>query len=385
MPLKLCAGTIVALWHELSPLLLITDRLGQSSGIRDALRQMQPVKTLALVDACRSPATHLFVVCHVDVALRDTARLLSAAIAHHRVNPHVPVLALVPRPSDLLSAVDSDLAFNEVLPETTDGVSIRGAIRRCRQRVEQGPSSAEQVDPVLLTSVRCAELTISNVLNAARRRQPVAKADLVSGSHALLSMVRQSQIQDWIAVVKRHDDGTYQHCLLVAGLVAGFANHLGLMPDHQHILAQAALLHDVGKANIPRDILNKTASLTEGERALIETHCAIGHAYLSGQDNISSLILDVVRHHHETLDGVGYPDRLTRFQISDDVRIVTICDIYAALIERRPYRKAMPSDSALGIMRDMGPKLDRTLLSRFSSFVSRPSIAEAEPARLKAI
>ena len=288
-------------------MLLITDRLDQSSRIRDALRQMQPVKTLALVDACHSPATHLFVVCHVDITLTDTRRLLSAAIGHHRVNPHVPVLALVPSPGNLLGTVANDLTFSEVLPETTDGVSIRDAIRRCRHGQSRSPSSAQRANPILMTSVRCVELTISNILNAARLRQPVEKADLVAGSNALLSMARQNLIQEWIAMVKRHDDGTYQHCLLVAGLVAGFANHLGLMPDSQHILAQAALLHDIGKANIPRDILNKTTSLTDEERALVETHCTVGHAYLSSQDNVSPLILEVVRHHHEMLDGSGYP------------------------------------------------------------------------------
>lgn len=365
-------------------MLLITDRMEQSKRVRDVLRQMQPVKTIALVDARRSPATHLFIVCHVDVASRDTGRLLPAAIAHHRVNPYVPVLALVPNPDDLLGAASNDLAFSEVLPETADGVSIKDAVRRCRLKDNQGPSSAQPANPVLLTNVRCVELSISNILNAARLRQPIAKADLVAGSNALLSMAWQNQLQEWIALVKRHDDSTYQHCLLVAGLVASFANHLGLMPDNQHLLAQAALLHDVGKANIPRDILNKSASLTDGERALVETHCAVGHAYLSKQGDISPLILDVVRHHHEMMDGSGYPDRLTRFAISDTVRIVTICDIYAALVERRPYRAAMPSNTALGIMRDMGLRLDRALLERFSTFVSRPTSTEADTARLEA-
>jgi HD-GYP domain-containing protein (c-di-GMP phosphodiesterase class II) len=85
---------------------------------------------------------------------------------------------------------------------------------------------------------------------------------------------------------------------------------------------------------------------------------------------MNPVILDVVLHHHEYLDGAGYPDRLQGRQSSDYVRIVTICDIYAALIERRPYRAPMPHQQALAVLTDLGVKLDRNMLKHFEAVVA---------------
>ena len=99
----------------------------------------------------------------------------------------------------------------------------------------------------------------------------------------------------------------------------------------------------------------------------MRTHAAQGHAMLAGQRGIGPVILDVIRHHHEYLDGTGYPDGLRGRQITGYVRIVTICDIYAALIERRPYKAPMPAQQALGVLKGMGGKLDRDLLRGFEA------------------
>ena len=156
----------------------------------------------------------------------------------------------------------------------------------------------------------------------------------------------------------------------VAGLCAAFAVNSGLTSDHQQLLLQAALLHDVGKSRIPPAILNKSGALSKPETDVMRTHPALGHAMLSGQRGMNPVILDVVLHHHEYLDGTGYPDRLQGRQISDYVRIVTICDIYAALIERRPYRAPTPHQQALAVLTDLGVKLDRNMLKHFEAVVA---------------
>ncbi len=91
---------------------------------------------------------------------------------------------------------------------------------------------------------------------------------------------------------------------------------------------------------------------------------------LAGQRGINPVVLDVVRHHHECLDGTGYPDRLQGRQISGYVRIVAICDIYAALIARRPYKAPMPPQQALAVLAGLGVKLDRDLLKGFEAVVA---------------
>ncbi len=92
-----------------------------------------------------------------------------------------------------------------------------------------------------------------------KRGEAVSIAELDRGASAMLGAVKKGKIRSWLDVVWQFDDITYQHCLLVAGLCAAFALRLGLTPNHQHLLLQAALIHDIGKARIPKAILNKPA------------------------------------------------------------------------------------------------------------------------------
>ena len=108
--------------------------------------------------------------------------------------------------------------------------------------------------------------------------------------------------------------------------------------DDQRRLARAALLHDVGKAFIPVAILDKPDALTQEETDEMREHPRRGYEALAAQGGFPPEMLDVVLHHHEFLDGTGYPDGLSGKQISDIVRLTTIVDIYAALVENRAYR-----------------------------------------------
>ena len=208
------------------------------------------------------------------------------------------------------------------------------------------------------------------LLQAARERKPIPLKLLDQGAERLLMAMRRAGIRPWLDFVRRHDDLTYQHCLLVAGLVAGFSARLGIAPAGQRMLAQAALVHDIGKAAIPRHILNKAGTLGAEEMALIKTHPAEGHAMLTSQRGLDPRVLAVVRHHHEYLDGSGYPDRLRAAQIPDFVRLTTICDIYAALIERRAYKPTLPPARAYAMLVEMGAKLDQGLVAAFAKFVA---------------
>jgi len=125
------------------------------------------------------------------------------------------------------------------------------------------------------------------------------------------------------------------------------------------------MFHDIGKAKIPLAILEKPGRLDVRERALIDTHPAAGYDVLKGNAAISPEILDAVRHHHEYLDGSGYPDALCAASISDIVRILTISDIFSALIEHRPYKPTMPREAAYEIIRSMKGKLEMPLVVAF--------------------
>lgn len=177
--------------------------------------------------------------------------------------------------------------------------------------------------------------------------------------------IAEHGLSDWLASVRRHHEGTYQHCLLVTGVAVDFGLSLGLSQADMERLHTAAMFHDIGKAAIPLSILDKPGQLDAEERTLIERHPVAGYEALKGSAGISREVLDAVRHHHEYLDGSGYPDALSGHSISDTVRLLTICDIFAALIEHRPYRSTMSREDAYDIVRSMDGKLEKPLVAAF--------------------
>lgn len=181
----------------------------------------------------------------------------------------------------------------------------------------------------------------------------------------IVTSIAENGLSEWLTTVRRHHEGTYQHCLLVTGLAADFGLSLGVSTIDMERLSSAAMFHDIGKARIPLAVLDKPGRLDDGERALIETHPVTGHEVLCGTAGISPEILDAVRHHHEYLDGSGYPDGLCAESISDIVRILTISDIFAALIEHRTYKPTMPREKAYEILQGMTGKLEKPLVDAF--------------------
>src|SRR3954452_1245187 len=125
------------------------------------------------------------------------------------------------------------------------------------------------------------------------------------------------------------------------------------------------MLHDIGKARIPLSILEKPDRLDQDEMALMRKHPEYGLEALGANCALPPEMLDMVVHHHELLDGSGYPHGLMGNEISDLVRIMTISDIFGALIERRSYKPPLSGEAAYQILTDMGSKLDVDLVRAF--------------------
>ncbi|HTO61903.1 MAG TPA: HD domain-containing phosphohydrolase [Bradyrhizobium sp.] len=189
--------------------------------------------------------------------------------------------------------------------------------------------------------------------------------DVIAAEKKILKAIRHCSLREWLTAVGCHHVDTYRHCLYVTGFAVAFAQHLGMREDDQRRLVRSALLHDVGKAFIARDILDKQGKLTVEEINELRQHPLRGHQALKQQGGFPLEMLDVVLHHHEFLDGSGYPDGLRGEKISDIVRLITIVDVYSALVEKRAYRLPFSRDRAFAIMESMGGKLDQQLLQAF--------------------
>lgn len=206
---------------------------------------------------------------------------------------------------------------------------------------------------------------IASMFSAASNGTRIDVRGVKEAGRRIAESIAEDGLSEWLATVRRHHEGTYQHCLLVTGIAVDFGLSLGVGKVDIERLYSAAMFHDLGKAKIPLTILDKPGQLDPEERALIETHPVTGYEVLKDNGGISPEILDAVRHHHEYLDGSGYPDALCAESISDMVRILTISDIFAALIEQRSYKSTMPREQAFEIIRRMGGKLEMPLVAAF--------------------
>lgn len=195
--------------------------------------------------------------------------------------------------------------------------------------------------------------------------QPLPRAQVVSASELLAESLKESSIALWLDAVKQHNSYTYRHCMTVSGLAAAFAMHLGFCDSDVQRISIGALMHDVGKVKMPIALLDKPGKLSAKEIKQIRTHAAQGAEILLDDAHFSDEVVDIARHHHELLDGSGYPDGISGSDISDPVRIMTIVDIFSALIDKRSYKEALPAREAYQILLDMEGKLELALVKAF--------------------
>jgi putative nucleotidyltransferase with HDIG domain len=235
------------------------------------------------------------------------------------------------------------------------------------QLADSTPCETGSVDALHGASEAATEgaIAIGSMFSAVLSGKPVDVRSAKGAGSRIADNIAEDGLSSWLETVRRHHEGTYQHCLLVTGIAVDFGLSLGLAKPDMERLYSAAMFHDIGKAKIPLAVLDKPGRLDAQERALIETHPAAGYEVLKRISGISLEVLDAVRHHHEYLDGSGYPDALCAASISDIVRILTISDIFAALIEHRHYKPTMPREQAYEIIRSMHGKLEMPLVAAF--------------------
>ena len=193
----------------------------------------------------------------------------------------------------------------------------------------------------------------------AKKLAPLARAigdSIERHSRALLGLVR----------LKQKDEYTYLHSVAVCALMINFARHLQLDEAEVQELGVAGLLHDVGKVAISDAVLLKPGKLDGRERLMVEHHPVAGHALLAQSADIPAAALEVALHHHEKIDGTGYPDRLSGDALSLHARMGAICDVYDAVTSDRPYKASWTPCEALTAMRSWPGHFDPALLDRFA-------------------
>lgn len=168
-----------------------------------------------------------------------------------------------------------------------------------------------------------------------------------------------------LARLKTADDYTYLHSVAVCALMVALARQLGMPDDQTRAAGFAGLLHDIGKADIPLEVLNKPGKLTEEEFAIVREHPRKGWERLHAAGVSDRHALDVCLHHHERMDGKGYPDRLTGEQISLMARMGAVCDVYDAITSNRPYKAGWDPAESLKRMASWHGHFDNRVFQAF--------------------
>ena len=173
-----------------------------------------------------------------------------------------------------------------------------------------------------------------------------------------------------LAPLKRHDEYTFVHTINVAILSTSVGEALGFDPHTSHELTVAALLHDVGKQVIPREILDKQGRFTEEEFRVMRMHTVEGARILLNTPGAPELAPIVAYEHHVRGDGGGYPKMPRGWKLNLASRVVQMADVFDALRTTRPYRVGLPVPKVVEVMRrDIGDSIDADLLRIFFEYV----------------
>jgi putative nucleotidyltransferase with HDIG domain len=173
-----------------------------------------------------------------------------------------------------------------------------------------------------------------------------------------------------VATLDARDQYTAGHSAAVAVYARDIAARMSLSAEHQKLAHLCGLVHDIGKIGLPPGLLDKPGALTLDERRQMETHSAIGEHILAKVDDYAEIAM-IVRHHHERMDGEGYPDGLVGDEIPLISRIISVADAYNAMTSDRPYRDAMPSRVArLRLAQAVESQFDTSVVAAFEAILA---------------
>jgi HD-GYP domain-containing protein (c-di-GMP phosphodiesterase class II) len=297
--------------------------------------------------------------------------------------PVLILAAFAPGPPELSSSpvyalaiaaqLGTDFAQTVVRNSLLDGVPIldlaRGFAGAARVELILSPvglvaTLAAYEEPLVLVAVIAPLVWLLDNFSKDRARSYAAALELNRAYRGTVMLLSD--------VLEFEDEYTAQHSRSVVDLVNAVADELGIAPDERQELEFAAMLHDVGKISIPKEILHKPAALTDREFEIIKHHTIEGQFMLDRVGGLLGRVGEVVRSCHERWDGRGYPDGLAREEIPIAARIVFACDAYNAMTTDRPYRGAMPREAAIAeLQANTGTQFDPKIVAALIKVVEQ--------------
>ncbi len=217
----------------------------------------------------------------------------------------------------------------------------------------------------LRVSLKCFE----EASERAARGEPLPVEVLKDCTRHILAATQEIHLDVWMASLRNHHNYTFRHSMFVTGTISTFAYWLGIRGLDLEHLALGALLHDIGKSKVPATLLDKPAALSPCEWRQMQMHAEHSRMMLATESWVEPEVAAMVVHHHERIDGSGYPDGLKAGELNDFVRMMAIGDTFSAMVDKRAYKAAMPKDQALCIMSSLTSELDQDIVRKFREFI----------------
>jgi len=276
----------------------------------------------------------------------------------------------------------ADSGIKEVWIDTSKGLDIQGGVSQAevKQQIEEElefaasrpmeftievTSFSDEVDRATALCKR-SKAAVTSLFAEAR----LGKAIDVQECLPLVEEISESVYRNpgaliSVARLKHRDEYTYMHSVAVCALMVALGKQLGLKPDLLREAGLAGLLHDLGKAQIPLAILNKPGKLTDEEFTTMKGHPEHGHELLAEMNVVTPAVLDVCLHHHERIDGTGYPHRLKGEELSLMAKMGAVCDVYDAVTSNRPYKAGWDPAESLRQMAQWKGHFDPAVFQAF--------------------
>jgi putative two-component system response regulator len=258
----------------------------------------------------------------------------------------------------LVNKLDIDLILLDIMMPGMDGFEV------CRRI--KGNKDTRLIPIVMVTALDDMDAKVRAIDAGADDflTKPPNKTELLARTKSLVKMKQlnknftsiENVIFSLANAVEAKDGYTHGHVERVSNLAVSVGKKLGLSGEEIDALRLGGALHDIGKIAVAGNIINKPGSLSDDEWEDMKIHANAGYLICNPLTKSLGLALKVIRHHHEKLDGTGYPDGLKGDEIPKIAQVMAVVDIYDALVTDRSYRKAMDNSNALAILREEGMK-----------------------------
>lgn len=292
-------------------------------------------------------------------------------------------------PEALKAVADSqfDLIILDVMMPGMNGFDV------CRRL--KAAENTRMLPVILLTALSDTESRVKGIDAGADDfvTKPPIKVELLARVKSLIKIRKlnknltsiESVLFSLANTIDAKDPYTQGHISRVSSLAVSVGRSMGLSSDDIVALRYGGILHDIGKIGVSREILNKPGPLTDEELAIMKDHPIIGYNICKPLQNCLGPALEVIRFHHEKLDGSGYPDGRKGDGISMVARIMAVVDIYDALTTDRRYRRGMPKDKALEIIKKetREGKLDAAVVTHLTRLIDHSPADQQEPKEIE--